>query len=133
MTAAYSPLISQSKPVRVASWALRLFSAAVFLAAGGAKIAGVPMMVAIFDQVGFGQWFRVLTGIVEVGGAIALLVTASTAFGALTLAVTMVFAVLTHLFLIGGNPLPAVVLLAMTGTVAWLHRRSFAVILDALR
>jgi hypothetical protein len=105
----------------------------VFLAAGGAKIAGVPMMVAIFDQVGFGQWFRVLTGIVEVGGAIALLVTASTAFGALTLAVTMVFAVLTHLFLIGGNPLPAVVLLAMTGTVAWLHRRSFAVILDALR
>ncbi|MBB4523061.1 UNVERIFIED_ORG: putative oxidoreductase [Rhizobium sophorae] len=133
MTAAYSPLISQSKAVRVASWALRLLSAAVSLAAGGAKIAGVPMMVAIFDQVGFGQWFRVLTGIVEVGGAIALLVTASTAFGALTLAVTMVFAVLTHLFLIGGNPLPAVVLLAMTGTVAWLHRRSFAVILDALR
>ncbi|MGR9448333.1 DoxX family protein [Rhizobium leguminosarum] len=133
MTAAYSPLISPSKAVRVASWALRLLSAAVFLAAGGAKIAGVPMMVAIFDQVGFGQWFRVLTGIVEVGGAIALLVTASTAFGALTLAVTMVFAVLTHLFLIGGNPLPAVVLLAMTGTVAWLHRRSFAVILDALR
>ncbi|MGR9141516.1 DoxX family protein [Rhizobium leguminosarum] len=133
MTAAYSPLISQSKAVRVASWALRLLCAAVFLAAGGAKIAGVPMMVAIFDQVGFGQWFRVLTGIVEVGGAIALLVTASTAFGALTLAVTMVFAVLTHLFLIGGNPLPAVVLLAMTGTVAWLHRRSFAVILDALR
>ncbi|MBA8835833.1 MULTISPECIES: DoxX family protein [Rhizobium] len=133
MTAAYSPLISQSKAVRVTSWALRLLSAAVFLAAGGAKIAGVPMMVAIFDQVGFGQWFRVLTGIVEVGGAIALLVTASTAFGALTLAVTMVFAVLTHLFLIGGNPLPAVVLLAMTGIVAWLHRRSFAVILDALR
>lgn len=111
------------------SWALRILAAATFLAAGGAKLAGVPMMVAIYDQIGIGQWFRVVTGLVEVAGAIALLVPATAAFGGLLLAVTMFFAVLTHLFVIGGSPVPAVVLLLVTATVAWLHRASLAAVL----
>jgi uncharacterized membrane protein YphA (DoxX/SURF4 family) len=121
---------SPTKAVKITSWVLRLLSAAAFLAAGGAKLAGVPMMVAIFEQIGAGQWFRILTGLVEVAGAIAILLPATVAFGAVLLAVTMVCAVFTHLAVIGGNPIPAIVLLAITSTVAWLHRRSLSKVLQ---
>jgi len=117
---------------QIASWGLRLLAAAAFLGAGGAKIAGVPMMVAIFEQIGIGQWLRVLTGLVEVAGAIALLVPAAAGIGGLLLATTMVFAVLTHVFVIGGSPAPAIVLLAITATVAWLHRANVAITLSRL-
>ncbi|ANK91354.1 hypothetical protein AMK01_CH01883 [Rhizobium sp. N6212] len=122
-----------NKTEKIVSWSFRGLAAAAFLAAGGAKLAGVSMMVAIFDQIGAGQWLRILTGAVEVCGAIALLVPTTAAFGALVLAVTMIFAVLTHLFVIGGSPVPAILLLLLTGTVVWLHRRAFATILDPFR
>jgi len=105
----------------------------VFLAAGGAKLAGVPMMVGIFDQIGLGQWFRVVTGLVEAVGAIAPLVPATTAFAALLLAITMVFAVLTHLFVIGGSPAPAATLLIVNAANVWLRRDSIVALLARLR
>ena len=105
----------------------------MFLAAGGAKLAGVPMMVGIFDQIGLGQWFRVVTGLVEVVGAIALLVPATTAFAALLLAITMIFAVLTHLFIIGGSPAPAAALLIINAAIVWLRRDSIVAPLARLR
>src|SRR2546426_8844203 len=58
----------------VGAWIVQGLLAAAFLAAGGAKLAGVPMMVQIFDQIGMGQWFRIVTGLVEVIGAVALVV-----------------------------------------------------------
>ena len=59
---------------RIGAWTLQAVLAAAFLAAGFAKLAGVPFMVDLFEQIGLGQWFRVLTGVVEVVGAVALLV-----------------------------------------------------------
>jgi putative oxidoreductase len=47
-------------------WALKLVLAALFLFTGGAKLAGLPAMVEVFERVGLGQWFRYLTGILEV-------------------------------------------------------------------
>jgi uncharacterized membrane protein len=97
-------------------------AAAAFLAAGSFKLIGNPMMVEIFGQIGVGQWFRIVTGTVELVGGIALLIPRLAAFGGLLLATTMVFATLVHLFVIGGSPAPAVVLLAITATIAWLRR-----------
>lgn len=113
-----------SRSANIFSWALRIVAATAFLAAGGAKLAGVPMMVAIFDHIGIGQWFRVVTGLVEVIGAIALLIPATAALGGLLLAATMAVAAFTHLFVIGGSPVPAIALLAITATIAWLRRAS---------
>lgn len=76
-------------------------------------------MVQVFDAIGFGQWFRYVTGLVEVGGAVLLLVPATGFLGGLLLFATMVCPVATHLALIGGNPAPAVVLAALSGFVAW--------------
>ena len=47
--------------------ALKGLVALAFAAAGLAKLAGVDMMVATFDAIGVGQWFRYVTGIIELG------------------------------------------------------------------
>ncbi|WP_264968754.1 DoxX family protein [Klebsiella variicola] len=120
----------QGRTLRYISLGLRLLAAAAFLSAGGAKLAGVPMMVAIFEHIGLGQWFRIVTGLVEVISAIALLIPSFAGLGGLVLAITMCFAILTHLFVIGGDPLPAIVLLLITAGIAWLNR---AGILSLLR
>ena len=39
----------------------------------------------LFEQIGLGQWFRVATGVVEVTGAVALLVPGLASIGALWL------------------------------------------------
>ena len=51
---------------------LRILLSIAFLGAGGAKLAGVDMMVMTFDQIGWRQGFRYLTGAIEVIG-VALL------------------------------------------------------------
>ncbi|RQR30145.1 DoxX family protein [Burkholderia sp. Bp9142] len=113
---------SPRRTTRFVSWSLRILAASAFLAAGGAKLAGVPMMVAIFDHIGIGQWFRFVTGVTEIVGGVAILIPVSALFGALLLSTTMAVAVLVHLFVIGGSPAPAIALLLVTATVAWLHR-----------
>lgn len=111
-----------SRKLNVAAWSLQVLLAIVFLAAGGAKLAGIPMMVQVYDLIGVGQWFRIVTGIVEVAGAIALLVPGYAAFAALWLACTMVGAILAHLTVLPTPAAPAAVLLVLTATLAWLRR-----------
>jgi uncharacterized membrane protein len=115
------------------SWTLRIVAAAAFLAAGAAKLAGVPMMVEVFDHIGIGQWFRLVTGAIEVLGAIALLLPTTFAFSAALLAAMMLVATGVHLFVIGGSPVPAIALMAVTATVAWLNRERFESVLGLLR
>ncbi|WP_354336536.1 DoxX family protein [Variovorax paradoxus] len=111
---------STSSPMqRRIVWGVRILLALAFGAAGASKLAGVPQMIQVFDAIGFGQWFRYVTGLVEVGGALLLLVPATGFFGGLLLAATMVCGVATHLVLIGGNPVPAMVLALLSGFVAW--------------
>jgi uncharacterized membrane protein YphA (DoxX/SURF4 family) len=100
-------------------WGVRILLALAFGAAGTAKLAGAPQMVQVFEAIGFGQWFRYVTGVVEVGGAVLLLVPATGFLGGLLMAVTMVFGVATHLVLIGGNPVPAIVLALLSAFVTW--------------
>jgi len=110
---------SLSQTQRRIVWAVRVLLALAFGAAGAAKLAGVPMMVQVFDAIGFGQWFRYVTGVVEILGVVLLLVPATAFFGAVWLAITMTGAVATHLILIGGSPLPALVLGLLSAFVAW--------------
>ena len=107
-------------------WTLSILCAAMFLFAGGSKLAGQAEMVQVFEMVGLGQWFRSLTGIIEVTGAALLLVPSLAFYGAVALAVTMVGAIITHLFVIGGSPLVPIVLLAATSTIAYLRRPSLS-------
>ena len=104
-------LQTQSRCTSSLSGSIQIALAGMFLLAGGSKLLGASAMVALFDAIGIGQWFRYLTGLVEVGSALALLMPAFAVFGALTLVPTMIGAIATQLFIVGGRPVPPAVLL----------------------
>src|SRR2546426_10073455 len=89
-------MAERSRALTIVSWILQVLTAAVFLVAGGSKLAGAAAMVQMYDTIGWGQWFRYLTGVIEVGSAVALLVPRAAAFGAVLLACTMVGAIVAH-------------------------------------
>jgi putative oxidoreductase len=93
--------------------------------AGGSKFAGATAMVGLFNAIGIGQSFRYVTATIEVGSAIALLVPSLAPYGALALVPTMTGAVFTHLFIVGGSPLPALVLGVASAAIAWARRDQF--------
>jgi len=107
---------------RATVWSLTVVAAGMFLLAGTLKLTGVQMEVELFTTIGIGQWFRYVTGSLEVLGAIGLFVPALASSAALLLAAVMVGAILTHLFIAGGSPLAAVVLLVITIVIAYLRR-----------
>jgi len=88
----------------------------------GAKLAGAAAMVELFDKVGRGQWFRYFTGLLEVAGGIGLLIPRYAFYAAGLLAVVMVGAIIAHLTVLGTSPSVPVVLLALSGTIAWLRK-----------
>jgi len=115
---------TRRRALAVVVWALPVVSAALFLFSGTLKLTGAPMMVQMFGAIGLGQWFRYFTGGLEVISAVLLLVPSLARFGALALAITMVGAILTHLFIIGGSPTVPIALLAATTTIAWVRSRA---------
>jgi putative oxidoreductase len=124
--AAIVPSTTRSRAGTIALWTTQLLVAGMFLLAGGLKLAGAPPMVALFEALGVGQWFRYVTGSIEVVSALALLVPSLALFGALLLIPTMIAAIATHLFIVGGSPVPATVLLIGSVAIAWARRHQLA-------
>jgi putative oxidoreductase len=126
MTATTSPLSpAASKPgkgLNIALWVVQILLAAMFVMAGGSKLAGDPKMVGLFDVIGIGQWFRYLTGTLEVAGALLLVVPRTKAYGAALLAPVMAGAILTHLVVLHNSPAMPLVLLVGIAFVLWGRR-----------
>ena len=105
----------------IALWTLQVLLALGFAFSGFAKFAGEATVVQMFDTIGWGDWFRYFTGVVEIAGAIGLLIPRMTGLAALGLVGVMVGALITHAA-IGGNPVAAIVLAVLAGVVAWGRR-----------
>jgi putative oxidoreductase len=100
------------KSRNILAWVASILLALVFLSEGAAKFPESRLWLRVFDQIGFGQWFRYFTGVVEVVGALLLLVPATRHVGAALLACTMCGALLVHAFVMGiGPPTAGVVVL----------------------
>ena len=93
-----------------------------FVAAGLAKLAGVEMMVQTFETIGVGQWFRYVTGVIEIGGAALLWIPNRQVFGAGLLLCTMIGAVLSHLLIIGPSALPALMVGPLAAVIVYVYR-----------
>jgi putative oxidoreductase len=117
-----SSSISTAKIINVALWVLQIAAAGMFLMVGFLKLSGNAQLVGLFEAIGLGQWFRYLTGTLEVAGAFLLLIPRTSGLAGLMLAGVMVGAVVTHVFIVGGSPLMAIVLLIVTSIVAWGRR-----------
>ena len=114
---------SAGKIINVVLWVLQIAAAGMFLMVGFLKLSGNAQLVGLFEAIGVGQWFRYLTGALEVAGAILLLLPRTSGLGALMLVGVMAGAVMTHVFIVGGSPLMAIILLVITGVVAWGRRQ----------
>ena len=79
-------------------------------------------MVSLFDAIGVGQWFRYVTGIVELAAGIALLIPSAAVFGAMLLIPTMLAATAVNVFVVPASPVPTLVLLLLAAAVAWARR-----------
>ena len=123
----------RGSPRRLGAWALQALVAAAFFASGATKLAGVPMMIQLFDQIGVGQWFRIVTGVVEIVGAFALVYPGMAAIGGLWLGFTMVCAVATHVLVLHTSPAAAAVLLALDALIVYLRRDQLVALANSAR
>ena len=90
-------------------WTMRILLAAVFLFEGIDKFSERRLWLRIFDEIGFGQWFRYFTGAVEISGALTLLIPKATLVAVGLLVSTMIGALLVHVLVIGVGPQTVVV------------------------
>ncbi len=103
-------------------WTLQILAGALFVMAGFGKLSGSESSLELFDTIGMGQWFRYLTGVLELLGGLGLFIPSLSGVGAIVLAVVMAGAVFLHFFVIGGSPLMAGILFGATVTIAWGRR-----------
>ena len=85
-----------AKSQRAALWILSVLLAALFLLAGAAKLSGATNAVQGFAHLGYPDWFRLLIGVIEVGGAVTLLVPWLAYYSATGLGVVMIGAAYSH-------------------------------------
>ncbi|ONI85464.1 DoxX family protein [Saccharothrix sp. ALI-22-I] len=115
----------------VVLWALQVLLAAYFVYSGMSLLG--DGFVGKFDKIGFGQWLRYVTGVLEIAGALGLLVPRLCGLAALGLVGVMAGAVATELFILGdtdGAVLPAT-LLALAAVVAWFRRDTVRALLQS--
>ena len=110
----------------IGTWALQAVVAAVFFAAGMAKLTGVPFEVQSFAQIGLGQWFRIVTGMTQIVGAFALVYPGLALIGGLWLGFNMVCAVVVCLSVLHTNPAPAIILALLNALSVYLRRDQLA-------
>lgn len=84
-----------SKTRIIISWVLVVLLALAFLASAATKLTGLALPT--FAHWGYPAWFAMLIGVLELTGAIALLIPKTTRFAVLGLTVIMFGAVYTHL------------------------------------
>jgi putative oxidoreductase len=108
----------------IVAWILAVLLAIVFTYAGGIKLIGAGPMVQEFAQIGIGQWFRYLTGILEVSGAIGLLVPKYRFWAALQIAAVMAGATAVNIVILHMPPLARLtaILMTLALALAWLRR-----------
>jgi hypothetical protein len=109
------PFQRSARELDAADWVLRGGVAVFFVLMGVEKFPSGPgaPWVATFQQIGLGQWFRYLTGAIEIAGALLYLVPWSCIAGILLLGCTMLGAMTVHIVVrhsIAATLYPAIVL-----------------------
>jgi uncharacterized membrane protein YphA (DoxX/SURF4 family) len=120
---AHQITMADGKGKRIGEWVLAGILAAMFLFAGGFKLSGAQTAIDNFAKWGYPDWFRIVTGVIEVTAAILVLVPRTSFYGTLLILPTMVGAVITHVTH-GETPnvgLP-IVLFALAAVLAYLRR-----------
>ncbi len=99
--------------------AFRVILGLFFVMDGVIKLTGISKTVQLFERIGWGQWFRYLTGwLVLAGGALILLRLRWTFHGAILCACTVGTGALLYAFNLHRDPTLPTVLTLLTVTLA---------------
>jgi putative oxidoreductase len=98
----------------IRTWVPRVAMSLFFLSFGSQKFTD-RYWTEVFATIGFGDWFRYFTGVLQVAGAALLLIPRTALIGAAILACTMVGAMLAWVFFLGspGSAVIPAIILAM--------------------
>jgi putative oxidoreductase len=81
----------------LATWVLTVIVALAFLGASFAKFTASPSMVTLFQSFNYPLWFMYVTGVLELAGAVLVLIPQRAIAGATLLSVIMAGAIISHL------------------------------------
>jgi uncharacterized membrane protein YphA (DoxX/SURF4 family) len=111
-----------------------LLGAFLLIASGLPKLVGQADAVESFEQIGWGQWFRYVTGVVEVGGAIGLLIPRLAGLAAIGLIGLMGGAILTQILVLepAWSAMPAAFAVVFA-LIAWDRRAETRDLLNSLK
>ncbi|MGH3851329.1 MAG: DoxX family protein [Pseudonocardiaceae bacterium] len=112
---------SRSRSTNTTLWVLQGITAAGFALSSLLKLSGSPEALAVFEAMGTAGWMPYVIGVLEIIGAIGLLIprlsgTAALAFVALTIGALVCHAIW------GGFAAPAVVMLILSLVLAYGRR-----------
>ena len=119
MTTAVLPA---SRNKTIVLWSLRILMAALFLFSSYMKLTGTPDTVAEFDTIGLGQWFRYLTGLLEVIGGIGILIPFASASAAILLFAVVAGAFVAQIAILHMDWIHPIVIGVVLAAVAYLQR-----------
>jgi uncharacterized membrane protein len=106
----------------IAAWVLQLLLGLAIAGGGVLKLSGDPAMVEMFDDIGAGQWLRLVIGLLEVAGAVGLIVPRVRALAAFCLLVLLLGATVTNATVLDTSPLVSLVLAVVALAIALLRR-----------
>ena len=101
----------------LAVWLPRLAVALIFVSVGSSKFSD-PMWVRLFGRIGLGQWFRYLTGVMQIAGGVLVLIPRTSLAGIVLAACTMLGAAIAWLTVLHAPlnaPIPAALLAVLVG------------------
>jgi uncharacterized membrane protein YphA (DoxX/SURF4 family) len=117
-----------------ALWVLQVLAAAVFVFAALPKVTADPQAVAGFEALGLGTAGMYIIGVLELAGAVALLIPRLCGLAGLAFVALMVGAVITTAATLGPGmvAVPAAVLV-VSAVIAWGRRRRTAELVELVR
>ncbi len=112
-----------SKPRFILTWILRVLIGVLFLGIGIEKLTGTMGTVPFFAAIGWGQWFRYASGVLDAGGALLCFFPRWTFYGAAIITCTVglgtILCFTKDLF----NPTFPLVMTVLAATLAVLARK----------
>ncbi|WP_420607298.1 hypothetical protein [Novosphingopyxis sp.] len=102
--------------------ALRILVIVICGATGIAMLLADTCMVNLFQPTALGNAARIMTGLIEVVGALLLFDRRTASVGAITIAFVMCGAILSHLTVLRGSWIPAALLLLAALAIARKHK-----------
>lgn len=107
----------------VATWILRVIVGLAFLGIGIEKLTGTMGTIPFFDAIGWGQWFRYVSGAMDTTGALLIFIPRWTSFGALIITCTVGLGTVLCFTKALFNPTFPLVMTLLAATLVWLAWR----------